>query len=192
MAVDVVQARRLSKFLSYVLRHHPEAIGLDLDSAGWTDVAELIARAEHAGRHFTRTDLAEVVATNPKQRFAFSRDGTRIRAVQGHSVAVELGVPPVEPPEVLYHGTAAKTLQSILMDGLLPMARQQIHLSADDVTAAAVGRRHGRPVVLEVAAGRMFRDGYQFYRADNGVWLTDSVPVTYLSQLPANRPHPRR
>ena len=190
--MDEVQARRLSKFLSYVLRHHPESIGLDLDSAGWTDVAELIAGAEGAGRHFTRTDLAEVVATNPKQRFALSSDGTRIRAVQGHSMAIELGVPPVEPPEVLYHGTAEKTVQSILTDGLLPMARQQIHLSADEVTAEAVGRRHGRPVVLEVAAGRMFRDGYQFYQADNGVWLTDSVPVAYLSQLPANRPHPRR
>lgn len=190
--MDEVQARRLSKFLSYVLRHHPESVGLDLDSAGWTDVAELIAGAERAGQHFTRTDLVEVVATNPKQRFALSSDGTRIRAVQGHSVAVELGVPPVEPPEVLYHGTAEKTVPSILKDGLLPMARQQVHLSADQVTAEAVGRRHGRPVVLEVTAGQMSRDGYQFYQADNGVWLTDSVPVAYLSRLPANRPHPRR
>ena len=190
--MDEVKARRISKFLSYVLRHHPESIGLELDSAGWTDVDELIAGAERAGRHFTRTDLAEVVATSPKQRFALSRDRTRIRAVQGHSVAVELGVPPAEPPEVLYHGTAEKTVQSILTDGLLPMTRQQVHLSADEVTAESVGRRHGRPVVLQVAAGRMFRDGYQFYQADNGVWLTDSVRVAYLSQLPANRPHPPR
>jgi len=190
--VDEAQARRLSKFLSYVLRHHPESIGLDLDAAGWTDVSALIAGAEGAGRHFTRTDLAEVVATNPKQRFALSGDGNRIRAVQGHSVAVTLGVPPIEPPEVLYHGTADKTLPSILRDGLLPMGRQQVHLSGDEIAADAVGRRHGRPEVLAVAAGRMFRDGYQFYQADNGVWLTDSVPVAYLRQLPANRLHPPR
>lgn len=189
--MDERQARSLSKFLSYVLRHHPESIGLGLDSAGWADVAELIAGAEVAGRHFTRADLAEVVATNTKQRFALSSDGTRIRAVQGHSVAVELGLPPVEPPEVLYHGTAKQIVQAILTDGLLPMARQQVHLSGDEVTAEAVGRRHGRPVVLAVAAGRMFRDGHQFYQAANGVWLTDSVPVAYVSQLLANRPHPR-
>ncbi|MEW4566253.1 RNA 2'-phosphotransferase [Tautonia sp. JC769] len=178
---------RVSKFLSLVLRHAPGSIGLTLDEGGWASVEELIACA---GRHGTRLDrelIVEVVASNDKQRFRLSDDGLRIRASQGHSIAVDLGLEPVTPPEVLYHGTARRFLEAILREGLRPSGRQHVHLSGDEETAVAVGRRHGSPVVLRVAAGRMAADGLVFYRSDNGVWLTDRVPSAYLEELGRER-----
>lgn len=169
-----------SKFLSYVLRHRPDAIGLDLDESGWTSVDELLAKAASTGTPMSRAELGEIVATNEKKRFTLSEDGTRIRAAQGHSVEVALGIEPVVPPEVLYHGTATRFLDSIRAQGLIPGSRRQVHLSGDEATAIAVGQRHGKPVVLRVAAGTMHAQGYAFYRADNGVWLTDRVPPDFL------------
>lgn len=171
----------ISKFLSYVLRHAPESIGLSLNANGWADVDELLARAGQAGRHIDAATLRAVVAESDKQRFTLSEDGRRIRAVQGHSVAVNLGLEPVAPPAHLYHGTATRNLNAILADGLKPGRRQQVHLSPDPDTARKVGARHGKPVVLVVDAARMHGDGLSFYRADNGVWLTDCVPELYLS-----------
>jgi putative RNA 2'-phosphotransferase len=165
-----------SKFLSKVLRHAPGSVGLRLDEAGWAEVEELLAAAARAGVALDRPTLERVVGENDKQRFAFSADGRRIRASQGHSVEVELGLEPREPPETLYHGTAEHNLESIRREGLRPGRRTHVHLSADPDTAVAVGRRHGRPVVLRVAAGRMHRAGHAFYRSDNGVWLTGAVP----------------
>lgn len=173
---------RTSKFLSKVLRHAPESVGLRLDQAGWTDVEALLDAARRAGVPLDRATLDRVVAENDKQRFAFSPDGRRIRASQGHSVRVELGLEAVEPPEVLFHGTAETNLASILREGLRPGRRTHVHLSADEQTAVAVGRRHGQPVVLRVPAGRMHRDGHAFYRSDNGVWLTDHVPAARLER----------
>jgi putative RNA 2'-phosphotransferase len=169
-----------SKFLSLVLRHQPEVIGLTLDESGWTSVDELLAKAAAAGTPIDRATLDEIVATNEKKRFTLSDDGTRIRAAQGHSVEVALGIEPVVPPDMLYHGTATRFLDSIRTQGLIPGSRQQVHLSGDEATAVAVGQRHGKPVVLRVAAGRMHAAGYAFYRADNGVWLTDTVPPGFL------------
>ena len=171
---------RFSKFLSLVLRHDPGQIGLTLDSGGWVDVMTLLAVANQAGFKITPAQLAEVVAQNDKQRFRFSEDGTRIRANQGHSVTVELGLTPQAPPTVLYHGTATRFLAAIQQEGLKPGSRQQVHLSADEATASKVGARHGKPVVLIVNSAQMAADGYAFYRADNGVWLTDKVPPVYL------------
>jgi putative RNA 2'-phosphotransferase len=168
---------RTSKFLSKVLRHAPESVGLRLDEAGWADVDDLLAAAARAGVRLDRATLDRVVGENDKQRFALSADGTRIRASQGHSVRVELGLQPVEPPEVLFHGTAEGSVASIRREGLRPGRRTHVHLSADEATAVAVGRRHGRPVVLRVPAGQMHRAGHAFYRSDNGVWLTDAVPA---------------
>jgi putative RNA 2'-phosphotransferase len=165
-----------SKFLSKVLRHAPESVGLRLDEAGWAEVDALLAAAARAGVALDRSTLERVVRENDKGRFALSDDGRRIRASQGHSVPVELGLEPREPPEVLYHGTAERNLESIRREGLRPGRRTHVHLSADEATALAVGRRHGRPVVLRVAAGRMHRAGHAFYRSDNGVWLTAAVP----------------
>jgi putative RNA 2'-phosphotransferase len=165
-----------SRFLSKVLRHAPESVGLALDEAGWAEVEALMAAARRAGVALDRPTLERVVAENDKKRFAFSADGRLIRASQGHSVGVELGLEPVEPPEVLFHGTADRNVEPILREGLRPGRRTHVHLSADEATAVTVGRRHGRPVVLRVAAGRLHRAGHPFYRSDNGVWLTPSVP----------------
>ncbi|XUM24798.1 RNA 2'-phosphotransferase [Bradyrhizobium oligotrophicum S58] len=178
MALDPV---RLSKFLSLVLRHQPETIGLALDAQGWVAIDDLIARAAAAGTAFSRADLERVVATSDKKRFTVSEDGQRIRAAQGHSVAVELGLTPREPPAVLYHGTATRFIEAIMAQGLTPQSRQQVHLSLDEATALNVGRRHGKPIVLRVDAAAMHRAGLRFFVADNGVWLTDHVPPEFLS-----------
>lgn len=173
---------KLGKFLCLILRHRPETIGISLDRHGWADVDELI---QGVGRKyaFSREVLEEIVRTDGKQRYSFSEDGTRIRANQGHSIPVDLELAPAEPPAVLWHGSARRFQASILEQGLLPQSRLQVHLSPDYATALAVGRRHGEPVVFQVQSGEMHRDGYLFYRAKNGVWLTDTVPPAYL--LPA-------
>lgn len=170
-----------SKFLSLILRHQPETIGLELDEAGWASVPELLEKLTAHNRHMTMAELEQVVITNDKQRFSFNEDKTRIRANQGHSLkTLDLGLQPVEPPESLYHGTAERFLSSILQTGLEKRSRQHVHLSADKETAHKVGIRHGKPVILKVAAGQMQRDGLTFYHSANGVWLTDHVPTTYL------------
>lgn len=174
---------RLSKFLSYVLRHRPDAVGLELDEAGWVEVDVLIEAARAHGRALTREAVDEVVATSPKRRFALSADGRRIRANQGHSVPVSLGLEPLAPPETLFHGTVAAALEGIRARGLVRMERHHVHLSADRETAARVGGRRGRAIILEVRAQAMHRAGFVFFRSDNGVWLTDRVPLEYL-ELP--------
>jgi putative RNA 2'-phosphotransferase len=162
-------AVQLSKFLSFVLRHKPDAIGLTLDAQGWASIDELIERGNAAGTQFSREDLLLVVETSDKKRFSLSADGLRIRAAQGHSVPVELGLPPQQPPLLLYHGTATRFLESILAEGLMPQARRQVHLSADEATARRVGQRHGKLVILAVETRRMHAEGFKFYRAENGV-----------------------
>lgn len=174
------EKKKVSKFLSLVLRHEPEKIGIELDEAGWTDVAALRAAMAERAMPITQEDLAEVVATNEKKRFAFSEDGTRIRASQGHSVEVSLGYEPQEPPAVLYHGTGARSLESIRMEGIHKGERHHVHLSKDVPTATQVGGRHGRPVVLVVRADKMTAAGFQFFVSENGVWLTDHVPAEFL------------
>jgi putative RNA 2'-phosphotransferase len=172
--VDVV---RVSKRLSYVLRHQPGSVGLTLDDAGWVGVDALLAAL-----HLTRAELEHVVATNDKQRFAFDDTGTRIRASQGHSRPVELGYRPEQPPDVLFHGTVERFLPAILAEGLVPGRRHAVHLSPDAVTARSVGGRRGRPVVLRVDAAGMAAAGHTFTRSANGVWLTDTVPPAYLDR----------
>jgi putative RNA 2'-phosphotransferase len=171
---------QISKFLSFALRHKPEAIGITLDAEGWAAIDELLAAAARHGQSITRQQLEEVVATNDKKRFSLSSNGQLIRASQGHSVGVDLGLTPLEPPEFLYHGTVERILGSIRQEGLLRGRRQYVHLSADRETASRVGQRRGRPVVLEVAAANMHRDGRRFYQSENGVWLTETVPRVYL------------
>lgn len=172
-----------SKFLSLVLRHQPGLIGLQLDEAGWTSVDELLDKCAAHGKALSREALEQIVRTCDKQRFAFSDDGTRIRANQGHSVEVDLGLPALHPPAVLLHGTTTRFLPSILKDGLAKRARHHVHLSESSTTATAVGARRGDAVLLKVDAARMHADGHLFYRSANGVWLTDAVPAEYLSPL---------
>ena len=173
--------RRLSRLLSLVLRHHPGRIGVTLDAAGWTDVEALLAALRGHGTRIDRADLDRVVATNDKQRFVYDPTGARVRANQGHSVPVDLGLRPVRPPERLWHGTPEANVGPILTDGLHPGRRHAVHLSSDVATAERVGSRRGRAVVLEVATGRMHRDGHVFTRSANGVWLVAAVPSAYLS-----------
>ena len=172
-----------SKLLSYVLRHRPDSIGMALDAQGWVDVEVLLAALQAHGKPVDRALLERVVAGNDKARFAFSADGARIRASQGHSVAVDLGLAPAVPPDVLYHGTASRFMKAILASGLKAGARRHVHLSADVDTAKRVGARHGFPVVLCVDAQRMLADGMPFYLSDNGVWLSGAVPPRYLKVL---------
>ena len=170
----------LSKFLSLILRHEPEAIGLRLDEQGWADVDELIAKAVAHGKRYDRALLQQLVRDNDKQRFKLSDDGRRIRANQGHSIDIDLALAPLAPPSSLYHGTATRHADAIRAEGLRKQSRQHVHLSSDRDTAFKVGGRHGRPVVLHVRAGEMHARGAAFYRADNGVWLTDAVAAEFI------------
>lgn len=176
--------RRASKFLSLVLRHDPARVGLALDGGGWVAVDDLLSAMTEAGLALDRATLERVVAENEKQRFAFDAGGTRIRANQGHSIPVDLGLVPLVPPAELFHGTADRFVADIRHVGLLPGSRTHVHLSADVATARQVGGRHGRPVVLRVAAAAMHDAGHQFWRAENGVWLAAHVPAEYLT-IPA-------
>jgi putative RNA 2'-phosphotransferase len=175
---------RISKLLSYGLRHAPGELGLALDGAGWAEVASVLRSLAARGEQVTAADLAAIVRASDKQRFALSEDGTRIRANQGHSIPVDLGLVPSEPPERLYHGTVARFVGAIRASGLQRGARQRVHLSIDTPTAQAVGARRGTPVVLVVRAREMHAAGHVFHRADNGVWLTERVPAEYLEFPP--------
>lgn len=173
---------RISKYLALILRHRPDAGGLELDAQGWADVDAVVEAVRARFGAFDRAQLQRLVLTNDKQRYAFDDSGTRLRANQGHSVPVELGLDPVEPPSLLYHGTSERALPSILDQGLVKGRRHHVHLSPDVETARKVGsRRGGPPVILEVRSGDM-RD-YSFFRSGNGVWLTHHVPPLYLRPL---------
>jgi putative RNA 2'-phosphotransferase len=173
-----------SKFLSFVLRHEPQAIGLTLDSEGWADIDALINGAARGGRTLDRTLIENVVASSDKKRFSISPDGQSIRAVQGHSTkSVELQFEEKQPPETLYHGTATRFMDSINEQGLIPGSRHHVHLSQETATASAVGQRYGTVVILQVAARQMQEQGFKFYQAENGVWLTERVPAEFLSTV---------
>jgi putative RNA 2'-phosphotransferase len=165
-----------SKFLSLVLRHKPEEIGLVLDEHGWANVQELLSKTK-----MTFVELQEIVDTNDKKRFAFNEDKTKIRASQGHSIDIELDLNPVTPPDVLYHGTATRFWDSISQTGLEKRSRQHVHLSSTEETAYKVGIRHGKPLILVIDSKSMHQKGYVFYLSANGVWLTDHVPREFIS-----------
>lgn len=176
---------KTSKFLSLILRHRPETIGMQLDEEGWLNINELVENANKHGKNLSLELLHEVVASNDKKRFALSDDGLQIRANQGHSIAdVNLKLESVEPPELLFHGTIAQFLPSIKEKGLLKRSRNHVHLSADEKTAELVGRRRGKPVILIVQSSLMHLAEHKFYLSTNGVWLTEFVPVEFI-QFPA-------
>jgi putative RNA 2'-phosphotransferase len=164
-----------------VLRHEPEKIGLKLDAAGWANVDALLSAMQQYGVPITAEQLAKIVDTDDKSRYQFSPDGKRIRASQGHSIAVDLGYQPAKPPDVLYHGTATRFIESIRKTGLQKRDRHHVHLSVSTEVATTVGKRYGQPVSLVIDAAGMHRDGHVFYRSENNVWLTEEVPVRYIS-----------
>lgn len=173
---------RLSKFISMILRHKPEVIGITLDEHGWADVDELIKGINETGEEvkFSKDTLEKIVKTDKKQRYSVSQDRTLIRANQGHSIPVDVELEKKEPPKVLYHGTGVKSVKAIQEKGLLPMERLYVHLSTDVETATNVGKRHGTPVIFKVNTEQMQKDGYDFFQSVNGVWLTKEVPAKYL------------
>ncbi len=176
---DELRTRR-SKFLSWVLRHDPVAVGLEISADGWVGVDALLAACRRHGTPLSRAELDRIVATSDKARFAFDADQRRIRAQQGHSVAVALGHPCEPPPSVLLHGTVRRFVPSILVDGLVRGERHAVHLTASHRAAVEVGARRGVPVVLRVDAAAMATDGYAFARTPNDVWLVEAVPARYL------------
>jgi putative RNA 2'-phosphotransferase len=178
------QTVKTSKFLSLILRHEPERVGLNLDTAGWASVDTLLKAVNRHGVSLTIDELKHVVATNDKKRFAFSDDGSKIRASQGHSVEVDLHYQPEVPPEFLYHGTPEKFVESIRASGLNKGERHDVHLSPDAATATKVGQRRGKPVVLKIRAGEMHRAGHVFRRSANNVWLVDFVPPEFIEFPP--------
>ncbi len=171
---------KLSKLLSLVLRHRPELADISPDNAGWVEVDLLLSGLANNGTQLTRDELDKLVAKSDKQRFSFNEDRTKIRANQGHSYQIELGYTPTKPPELLFHGTASKYLQSIKTNGLTKRSRHHVHLSTNLETAAKVGQRHGELVLLTVMAEKMFENGFEFFLSDNGVWLTEHVPIVFI------------
>ncbi len=171
-----------SKFISLILRHRPEAIGIALDEHGWANVDELIAGVCKT-HPLDRELLEEIVRTDEKQRYSFNEDKTLIRANQGHSIPVDVELEEVQPPEYLYHGTGEKYASSIEKQGLISKSRLYVHLSKDYETAKKVGSRHGKPVVYRIQAQRMSEAGIVFFRSVNGVWLTNRVSVQYLERM---------
>jgi putative RNA 2'-phosphotransferase len=176
---DAAKQRDISRYLSRVLRHEPDSIGLSLDAQGWARIDELIQRAAAHGMALTRELVLHVAGWSDKQRFTCDGAG-RIRANHGHTVTVDLGIAPSEPPPILFHGTAVTSVASIKSAGLVPGVRRYVHLSANSATAKSVGRRHGRPVVLRVAASHMWAAGFKFVRSASAVWLTDAVPAEFI------------
>lgn len=173
--------KSISKYISLILRHKPETIGITLDEHGWANVDELIAGVSKT--HPIDMDVLEqIVREDEKQRYSFNEDKTLIRANQGHSIPVDVELEEKEPPEFLYHGTGEKYMSSIDAQGLIPKSRLYVHLSFDEETAIKVGQRHGKPVIYTVKSGEMYKDGYKFFCSVNGVWLTKEVPVKYLEK----------
>jgi len=180
--MTAVRHTKISRFLSFALRHHPEKLGLQPDTGGWVDVAALLHACKSHAMALSLEELKVVVVQNDKKRFSLNTDCTLIRANQGHSITVDLGLQPQQPPTLLYHGTAARFLPAILKKGIVKGRRQHVHLSLDSTAAINVGKRHGKPVVLKIDSARMHKDGYVFYCSENGIWLTNNVPVIYLSK----------
>lgn len=170
---------KTSKFISLILRHKPEAIGITLDEHGWANVDELIEGVSKT-QPLDMAMLEQIVAEDEKQRYSFNEDKTLIRANQGHSIPVDVELEETQPPEILYHGTGEKFVSSINEQGLIPKSRLYVHLSSDEATAFKVGQRHGKPVIYKVRSGDMYKEGFKFFCSVNGVWLTKEVPVKYL------------
>lgn len=173
----------ISKYMSLILRHKPDVIGIELDEHGWANVNDLISGIEKDNHGFNFELLEEIVRSDSKQRYSFNDDKILIRANQGYSINVDVELKEKEPPEYLYHGTGEKYVKSINQDGLIPKSRLYVHLSKDIKTAENVGKRHGKEIIYRINSGRMYRNGYKFYLSENGIWLTKEAPVKYLEMV---------
>ena len=178
--MNAKQEKRISKFLSLILRHRPEKINIELDNFGWANIDELVKKCNKFGVRFTKEELDYVVENNSKKRLAYSEDGLKVRASQGHSIKIDLGYEPIAPPEFLFHGTATRFLESIKETGLDKRNRHHVHLSSNETTATSVGKRHGKLALLVVKSKEMHEAGHEFFVSENQVWLTDKVPVEFI------------
>ncbi|ELI6456075.1 RNA 2'-phosphotransferase [Flavobacterium psychrophilum] len=176
------EINNLSKFFSLILRHKPETIGIKLDENGWVNTTVLLEKSNQHGHKIDFETLKIIVETNNKKRFSFSDDFEKIRANQGHSLDIELGYLPTKPPKILFHGTAEKNINSIKLNGLEKRNRHHVHLSQDIETALNVGKRHGKPIVLEIHSEEMYNHKFDFFLSENGVWLTEKVPTIYIKE----------
>ncbi len=177
------QKIKIGKFLSLILRHNPNAIGVKLDESGWLSVEQLLHGLKNKGQTLSFEELEDIVIHNDKKRYCFNEDKTQIRANQGHSLEIDLVLKKITPPDILYHGTALRFMKSIQQQGLIKKNRHHVHLSIDKEIAYKVGSRHGKPIVLCIASKLMDKAGFSFYCSANGVWLVDAIPVKYLSKL---------
>ncbi|EJX2602088.1 RNA 2'-phosphotransferase [Clostridioides difficile] len=171
---------KLSIFISLILRHKPETIGIKLDDYGYADVNELIEKINNTGRNINIEILEQIVKEDNKQRYSFNEDRSKIRANQGHSINIDVELKELEPPEYLYHGTATRFLDNIKNEGIIKQSRLYVHLSRDIDTAIKVGKRHGTPVILKINTGKMYENGYKFYLSENNVWLCEYIPFKYV------------
>ena len=179
---------KISKFMSFVLRHKPEIIGISLDNEGWVNLDDFVHKInKHKNFHVTKETIHIIVKNDEKQRYSLSYDESMIRANQGHSIHVDLKLQPEMPPELLYHGTVENKLKSIEKEGLLPMSRNFVHLSSDIQTAENVGKRRGIPIILTIQAQKMYNEGYNFYQSENKIWMTKKVPVEYITFYHVNK-----
>jgi putative RNA 2'-phosphotransferase len=181
--MDQSKMIKISTFLSYCLRHHPEKVGLSMDSQGWVEVEELLKACKEKGYPISRNNLNEIVDKNDKKRFSFNEDHSKIRASQGHSIPVELGYEEKKPPVFLYHGTALHNRECIYEEGLKKMQRHRVHLTTEMKTARNVGARYGTPLLFKVSSQEMYFAGHAFFCSENGVWLTDRVPPEFLEEI---------
>ncbi|EOE7167605.1 RNA 2'-phosphotransferase [Clostridioides difficile] len=171
---------KLSIFISLILRHKPETIGIKLDDYGYADVNELIEKINNTGRNINIEILEQIVKEDNKQRYSFNEDRSKIRANQGHSINVNVELRELEPPRFLYHGTATRFLDNIKKEGIISKSRLYVHLSNDIDTAVQVGKRHGIPIVLKINAGKMYENDYKFYLSENNIWLCEYIPFKYV------------
>ncbi|HCI2563749.1 TPA: RNA 2'-phosphotransferase [Clostridioides difficile] len=174
---------KLSIFISLILRHKPETIGIKLDDYGYADVNELIEKINNTGRNINIEILEQIVKEDNKQRYSFNDDRSKIRANQGHSINVNVELRELEPPKCLYHGTATRFLENIKKEGIIRQSRLYVHLSNDIDTAVKVGKRHGVPVVLKINTGKMYENGYKFYLSENNIWLCKYIPFEYVEKI---------
>ena len=172
---------KVSKKLSYLLRHSTEPLYIDLDN-GWADTKQIVNILKTNYPEVNISVLEQIVAEDEKGRYSFNEDHTKIRANQGHSIpGVHIDMDQPEPPELLYHGTTTRFLPTILEEGIKPMSRQYVHISPDLETAIQIGKRHGKPVVLVIRAKDFINNGHPLYRSSNGVWLAKYVPCEYFT-----------
>lgn len=180
--LDDGRRTRLSKFVSGALRHFPDDAGLSVDDRGWTGYGKLVEAVTERYPWAEPEHVEAVTATDSKGRF--ERRGNRIRAAYGHSIDVALEATESAIPERLYHGTAPRNLGAILDEGLKPMNRQQVHLSATADEAREVGRRHAEdPVLLAVDAEAMERDGFEVDQRGTGTYTVARVPPDYVEEV---------